>query len=171
MTMSSFSPKNDQGMIDCYQINYTTCHQLDGPKLSSHCSVDGGQRCTVGNVPPIFGPGSSFRVITDPRSDHNHVYDMPHRRSNQVDRRLEQVSDHDDVTVAVPVLVPVSMSVSNGPSQLYHHDDDEQSCPVSPPPSCRQPSRCTEKDDYEDELSSTGTIPHRIEFVHLFECS
>lgn len=168
--MSSFSPKNE-GMIDCYQINYTTCHQLD-PKLSStHCSlpVNDGQRERCSNN-AIFGPGSSFRVIADPRSDHNHVYDMPHRRNQS--GRLE-VSDD---TVG-PVLV--ALSSSNGLdscSHISHHLVQESSQsfnsrPVSP----SQPESMSQSREEEDVIPSSYNelqqIPHRIEFVHLFECS
>lgn len=146
LTMSSFSPKNE-AMIDCYQINYATCHQLDGgggPKVSNHCSInDGGQRCAA----PIFGPGSSFRVITDvPRSggggDHNHVYDMPHRRGGaggQIGHRLDQVSDDcDDVPVG-PILVTLvdsSMSMSHvgGGGHIFQESFDRRTDVSTPPP-------------------------------------
>lgn len=193
--MSSFSPKNE-GMIDCYQINYTTCHQLGDPKVSAmgatHCSIPppssngGGRQRDVKQT--SFAPtGSSFRFISEPpRSDDRHVYDMPHRRSNHHHHhtgRVLEVSDDPAVDTVAPLLV--TLSSSDGMNVFSHHDnhhdgiqlEEEHSQfmsqsprPVSPSEISVSQSQC-EQQEHEQQFCRNQSSPTRIEFVHLFQCS
>lgn len=198
LTMSSFSPKNE-GMIDCYQINYTTCHQLGDPKVSAmaatHCSIpspssNGGRQRDVKQTSfaPSFAPtGSSFRFVSEPpRSDDRHVYDMPHRRSNHHHSgRVLEVSDDPALDTVAPVLV--TLSSSDGMNVFSHHDNhhdgihleqhpqfvSQSSRPVSEKDGPVSPSEISVSQSLQEheQLLCRNQSPTRIEFVHLFQCS
>lgn len=185
--MSSFSPKNEQSMIDCYQINYTTCQQmlLENPKLSSsqqHCSipVDGNQRDSQRcGQPMTFVPGSSFRLISEPvngRENGNHVYDMPHRRPHH-GLRVSEVSDVAGHHLLVSMSSPSNVHVDDQLIQEGEEVHFANSRPMSSSPCHRDMSSCPEPDESNiicpplSKYDVHSNVLPGIEFVHLFECT